>query len=146
MEVQNESLLQKVITSLVLEAAQRKPFLNLCKTRWAGRQDAYRHFYQAYVYLVKTLEIIGYGRHGDMGIDQDWSTKSKADAGSLLASLTRFESIVTFIVVYQLLSHLSGLAVKLQSRALDIVDAYSMVSNLWLKFHKIFETVRSQAV
>lgn len=134
-----DSLLQNVITTMVPDASRRKPLLDLCKTRWAERQDAYRHFYQAYLYLVKTFEIIAYRMHQDKGFSQqlmaaDWSTKSRADAGSLLASISSFENIVTFIVIYQLLSHLSGLAVKLQSRSLDIVDAYSMVS---VSFHLI---------
>ena len=128
-----DSLLTNVITTIVPDSSRRKPLLELCKTRWAERHDAYRHFYQAYLYLVKTFEIMAYGQHQNEGfsqelIDADWSTKTKSDAGSLLASISSFDNIVTFLVVYELLSHLSGLAGKLQSRSLDIVDAYNMVS------------------
>ena len=123
-----EGLLKNVIITLVPYASQRKPLLDLCKTRWAERQDAYRHFYWSYLYLVKTLEVIAHEMHHNKGFNEDlksshWSTKSKADSGSLLASLSSFDNIVTFVVVYQLLSHISGLALKLQSRSLDIVDA-----------------------
>ena len=127
-----EDLLKNVIITLVPDASRRKLLLDLCKTRWAERQDTYSSFYQSYLYLVKTLEIIAYGMHHDKGFNEElmsshWSTKSKADAGSPLASLSSFDNIVTFVVVYQLLSHISDLAVKLQSRSRDIVDAYSMV-------------------
>ena len=132
-----EELLKNVIITLVPDASRRRPLLDLCKTRWAERQDAYRHFYQSYLYLVKTLEIIAYGTHHDKGFNEElmsshWSTKSKADAGSLLASL------VTFVVAYQLLSHISSLAVKLQSKSLDIVDAYSMVVAYWNMNYELF--------
>ncbi|XP_071481265.1 52 kDa repressor of the inhibitor of the protein kinase-like [Diadema antillarum] len=59
-----------------------------------------------------------------------WSPKSKADASSLLNSLTSFEFIVTFNVVYTFLSHLAGLTVKLQGRTMDIIKANVEVSEV----------------
>jgi len=54
----------------------------------------------------------------------DWDTASRSDAQQLLASITKFEFIVVFLTVYQYLSHLAGITVKLQKQALDILEAY----------------------
>ena len=43
---------------------------------------------------------------------------------------TTFEFIVVFMTMYLYLSHLSGIAVKLQRRALDIVEANEMISKV----------------
>ena len=51
-----------LLTSTIEEQSpsegRRKALLELCKTRWAARHDAYSHFYQAYVNIVKYLETI----------------------------------------------------------------------------------------
>ena len=54
-----EGLLSAVVTKGVIETSRRKPLFDLCRTRWAERHDAYRHFYQAYMFIVKALEWIG---------------------------------------------------------------------------------------
>ena len=105
---------------------------HLCRTRWALRHKAYQHFYQAYTYLVETLEMIGYRghieKHGDLY--SDWDTANRSEAQQILASITSFDFIVVFMVVYQYLSHLSGITTQLQSTTLDIIEAHSMVGRL----------------
>ena len=95
---------------------QREPLLDLCKTCWAERHSAYQHFYQAYVFIVEALEMIGFKHHlakyGNMY--DDWDSTSRSDAQQILASITSFEFIAGFLTVYQFLSHLSGITVKLQ--------------------------------
>lgn len=49
-------------------------------------------------------------------------------ANSLLYGLTNFEFIVVFLVIYQYLSHLAGIPVKLQNSSLDILKAYLWTS------------------
>ena len=74
----------------VVDPAKRKPLLDLCKTRWAERHSAYQHFYQAFVFLVEALELIGFKRHlakyGDMYAD--WDPTSRSHAQQVLASIT----------------------------------------------------------
>ena len=71
-------LLEVIIKQNVVNDTKRKPLLDLCKTRWAERQGAYHHFYQAYVYITEALELIGYRWHivkyGDTYAD--WDTSS----------------------------------------------------------------------
>jgi len=56
--------------------------------------------------------------------------KSKDDAAALLASLATFDFIVSFLVLYEFLSHLSGVTVKLQGQSTDIIKAYQEVGVL----------------
>ena len=58
-------LLELIIKHNITDDTKRKPLLDLCKTRWAERQDTYRHFYQAYIFIAESLELIGYRQHLD---------------------------------------------------------------------------------
>ena len=60
----------------------------------------------------------------------DWDTANRSEAQQILASITSFEFIVVFMVVYQYLSHMSGITIQLQSTTLDIIEAHSMVGRL----------------
>ena len=125
-------LLELIIKHNIIDETKRKPLLDLCKTRWAERQDAYQHFYQAYIFITESLELIGYKQHVDKygGTFADWDTSSRSDAQQTLASITTFEFIIIFLTIYQYLSHLAGITVKLQKRALDIVEAYEQIKEV----------------
>ena len=125
-------LLELIVKHNVVDPAKRKPLLDLCKTRWAERHSAYQHFYQAFVFLVEALELIGFKRHltkyGDTYAD--WDPASRSDAQQVLASITSFEFIVVFLTVYQFMSHLAGITFKLQKSTLDIVEAHEMITEI----------------
>ena len=53
---------------------------------------------------------------------------SRSDAQQLLASITRFDFIVTFVSMYFYLSHMADVTTKLQGRAVDIIAAHQMIS------------------
>ena len=61
---------------------------------------------------------------------KDWSTQTKSDAQQILAGITSFDFIITFLTVYQHLSHLSGLTVKLQGSSVDILQGHEMVQEV----------------
>lgn len=116
-----------------VHVTKRKAIIDLCKTRWAQRHSAYQHFYQAYTFIVEALELIGYGQHieeyeGDLY--SDWDTANRTEAREILSSITRFDFIVVFLIMYQYLSHLSGVTIQLQSTTLDIIDAHAMVDSI----------------
>ena len=139
-----EGLLQSVISKEVLHAEKRKPLLNLCATRWAERHSAYSHFYASYVYMVYSLEVIAHGLHQDKGYDHvqgNWASKTKQDASGLLASITSFDFILSFVTVYVLLSHLDGISKKLQSSSQDIFQAYEMVTEVTQVYRKLRDDV-----
>ena len=125
-------LIELVVSKGVEEERKRKALLYLYRTRWALRHKAYKHFYQAYTYLVETLEMIDYRRHIEKHGDlySDWDTATASEAQQILVSITSFDFIFVFMVVYQYLSHLSGITAQLQSTRLDITEAHSMVGRL----------------
>ena len=59
----------------------------------------------------------------------DWDYAGRNEAQQILASITSFQFVV-FVTIYQYLSHLSGITVKLQSKAVDIVKAHNMISEI----------------
>ena len=61
----------------------------------------------------------------------DWDSANRSDAQQILASVTSFEFIVIFMTLYWYLSHLAGITVKLQKRALDIIGMICEISQLY---------------
>ena len=125
-----ESLLIHIITHDEPESKRKKPLLNLCKTRWAERHDAYNHFRQSFKHIIACLEVIVHGLHYDKDLLGPWQHETKRRGSSLLAALTDFEFIMTVTAVYNSLSHMHGITVKLQSRAADIIEAHAMVQDV----------------
>ncbi len=136
-------LLELVVSNHIQEPSKRKVLLDMCRTRWAERHIAYQHFYQAYTYIVEALEVIGHRqhleRHGDLY--RDWDTQSRSEAQQILASITGFDFIVIFLMVYHYLAHLSGITVQLQGTAVDIIQAYTMISDIKHVYRKEREDV-----
>ena len=116
----------------VVNEERRKALIDLCKTRWAERHSAYRHFYQGYVFVVEALEMIAFRYHLEKygATYADWDYAGRNEAQQILASVTSFQFVVVFVTIYQYLSHLSGITVKLQSKAVDIVKAHNMISEI----------------
>jgi len=97
-------VLELIVRHNVVDEAKRKPLLDVCRTRWAEWQSAYQHFYQAYIFITESLELIGYKRHMEKygTTYSDWDTTSRSDAQQLLAGITSFEFIVVFLTVYSI--------------------------------------------
>ena len=126
-----EGLLLSIVQKSVMHPSKRKPLIDMCRTRWAGRHIAYSHFYQSYVYIVQALEVIAHGWHREICAEEFhscWDLSSKSTANSILTAITSFQFIISFMVVYQMLSHMSGITTKLQSTTIDILEAYGMVT------------------
>ena len=125
-------LLELIVSKGVVDKCKRKPLLDLCKTRWAERHTAYQHFYQSFTYIVEALEYIGCKLHlHEYGeLYADWDVNSRSDAQQILHGITNFSFIVVFLTIYQYLSHLSGITIKLQSRAIDVYEAFEMIEDI----------------
>ena len=104
-------LLELIVKHSIVNVAKRKTLLDL--SRWAERHTAYQHFYQAFVFILEALEMIGFKRHlpkyGDMYAD--WDPVNLNEAQQILASITSFEFIFVFMTMYQYLAHLAGISV-----------------------------------
>ena len=127
------NLLEHIVNNKLKDhPTKRKALLQLCKTRWAERHNAYQHFYQAYTFIVEALEMIGYGQHIEEhgSLFSDWDAENRSAAQQILSSITTFEFILVFLLAYQYLSHLSGITIQLQSSTLDIIEAHDMIKSI----------------
>ena len=146
-------LLSEIVTKNVHQENRRKALIDLCKTRWAQRHSAYQHFYQSYIFIVQCFEVISMGLHTENLSEHfataSWDHDTKGTANSLLRGLTDFEFIVVFLIAYQLLSHLSGITVKLQSayQKVDEVKSYYRETrkNIVSQFRVIYEQAERMA-
>jgi hypothetical protein len=143
-------LLCEIVSNNVVEISKRKPLIDLCKTRWAERHSAYRHFYQSYKFIVMAFEAIALGLHrSDLShnySDANWDPDSKSTANSLLHAVTTFEFITGFLIIYQYLSHLAGISVKLQSTTLDILQAFQEVDELKNFYKRTRESIQDDFI
>ena len=131
-------LLELIVKHNIVNVTKRQPLLDLCKTRWAERHTAYQHFYQAFVFIVEALEMIGLKRYvpkyGDMYAD--WDPAIRKEAQQILASITSFEFIVVFMTMYQYLAQLAGITDKPQRATVDIVEAHDMITEVGSFYRK----------
>ena len=69
--------------AVVLDIGKRKPLIDLCKTRWAVRHNAYSHFF-------KYISLLALGLYTDTCDEvfktAVWDSKSKTDASGLLTA------------------------------------------------------------
>ena len=125
-------VLEMIVSKSVAHEGKRKPLLDYCRTRWVERSIAYRHFYQAFIYITEALEMIGYRRHLDKygNLYADWDPANRTETQQILASITSFTFIIVFMIVYQYLFNLSGITIKLQRKALDTKEAHKMIAEV----------------
>ena len=82
-------------------------------------------------YVIDALESIRYDAHRDRvptELRDSWPHNVKTEAEKLLHSITTFEFITNFCIVYSLLSPLEGITTKLQGRCNDICSAHTLVN------------------
>ena len=84
------------------------------------------------MHIVTALEAIGYKKHYDEygELYGDWEAKVRSDAKQIAVSITSFNFLVVFLSLYQYLSHLSGITLKLQQRTLGIMDAHHRITEV----------------
>ena len=89
------------------------------------------------------MEAIGHDQRIEFQdtVFSDWGTDNRSSAQQILSSITNFEFIVVFLLVYQYLSHLSGITVQLQGTTIDIIEAYTLISATKEVYHKEREKV-----
>ena len=91
------------------------------------------HFYESFEYVMYVLEVTAHNLHHDDCPDQFygcWNTATKRDASGLLQAIRNFEFVVTFVIGYLYLSHMSALTTKLQGKSNEIFKAFTMVSSV----------------
>ena len=66
----------------------------------------------------------------------DWDPAIRKEAQQILASITSFEFIVVFMIMYQYLAQLAGITVKPQRATVDIVEAHDMIREVGSFYRK----------
>ena len=135
---ERNGFLSEVIKDQYYENIRKKPLITLCTTRWAERSEAYEHFYESFEYVVYVLEVMAHNLHHDDCPAQFygcWNAATKRDASGLLQAITNFQFVVTFVIGYLYLSHMTAVTTKLQRKSNDIFKAFTMTRNnhLWTK-------------
>ena len=78
--------------------------IGLCKTCWAERDIAFEHFYLAYPFIVKALEIINGTCQGIETYPDDikvgWETEARRDATAHFNALCNFGNLIGAVALY----------------------------------------------
>lgn len=91
-------VLELIVTHNVVNQTKRKPLLDSYKAHWAKQHSAYKHFYQAIVFIVEALDMRGCKHHlaKYRSTYADWNPTSFGDEQQILVNVTSFEFIVVF--------------------------------------------------
>lgn len=127
---------------------QRK-LKGLCKTRWVERFEAIDNFIDLTLAVVTMCDIIV---HPHLYQDDEqirtlmeekwsWDAETKTKAQGILSSLGHFETIVSLIVLKNVLHPLREITIKLQKRDLDIRNAYSLLDSVKLDMENLRKEV-----
>ena len=96
----------------------------LCKTRWVEQHTCYETFYE---YICLCLEaIVDPSAHTELNLNDvtwEWDSESKVIAQGLLQVLKSSQNIMTFLIAKNVLEKGNPIAVKLQKRDTDTVEA-----------------------
>ena len=141
------SLLEEIVSKSVMQTDKRKAIIDLCKTLWTMYHTTYSHFYASYVFIVKALEVIAHDLHHE-GVSElfpdGWDPSSRVRASAILNAICSFNFIITFLVVYKMLSHLSGITVKLQGSTIDILQALSKIDSIKDSYKSLRTNINEQ--
>lgn len=108
-----------------------KKLKDACHTRWVERINSYVVFLELLPALHLCLEAIVHPEtHPELGTDWTWDGETVTKANGFLFQLQSSLFLVAFQILLQVFQILQGLTIKLQSRAVDVVSAYKLVSHV----------------
>lgn len=91
------------------DMGRRAKLQTLCDTRWASRSDALFTFLSAYPVVVSSLEEL--------------ETQGDSRARSFICSISKFDFLVTLVVVENILQIVHPLSIMLQAKTFDLIEA-----------------------
>lgn len=118
---------EKIISEEENKASVTK-LKGLCKTRWIERHTCYETLQELFPCVCKCLDrILVPDEALDADEDWSWDRDTCTKANGLLSVITSFEFVVVFIVTKNGLHPLKGMAKKLQTNGLDVMEAYASI-------------------
>ena len=125
-----QRLLDKVIDG-VCPSVNAKKLKDTCKTRWIQHIDAYTHFMDLLPAILTTLQaMICPTDFSEFGTDWGWDGETVMKATGFVHQIESSTFLICFKILLECLSHLRGLTIKLQKRAIDVLYAYRQVSDV----------------
>ena len=106
--------LQDHIENLPVGTTSKTKLVNLYKTQWVVRREAFEVFGDMLPALVSTLEVISTAH--------SWSAESSKKASALLISITLFQFFMSLEVTWAGLGFIKGLTISLQGQSKDISE------------------------
>ena len=92
------------------------------------RQEAYSHFYESFIFIMRALKAIVYSLHKDEIFDickDGWDPTAKTRPSSNLNVISKFIFLITFLCVYKRVSHPSDITRKLEGSTSDILQTFN---------------------
>jgi hypothetical protein len=129
-----QRFLEKVIGVVTAGHSNKvQKLIGLCKTRWVERFEAFDNFVELSTSVLAACEIIQYPHlYTDqeqfaniMSENWNWDNDTRTRAQGILASLQKFETAVSLVVLKNVLQPLRGITTKLQKRDIEICSAYA---------------------
>ena len=106
----------------------------LCKIRWVERYICYEVFLEMHVVLVTFLDAIISPHEYPVLVSSagswDWDQDTIVKAQGMKSALSSFQTIAVFIITRNILGMVKSLAIKLQQKDQDVLDAYRMIDEV----------------
>ena len=109
-----------------------KVILDLCTTQWLINQEVDSHFYPSFIFIPNVLEVIvmAFLKIKFLTcLKMIWDPSSKVSALPILNVICTFKFLITFLCVYEMLSHLSGITIKFEGFTIHIPQAFNEIES-----------------
>ena len=120
--------------------SRKRKLPGLCKTRWVERHTCFESFYELYPYIIMCLQQIAQPEDDSWSWDKD----NKIRAQGLETRMRSSSHIIAFFVAKNTLEIVKPIAVKLQKREQDVIQAYSMIDSAIDEIHSLRADIENQ--
>ena len=108
-----------------------KKLKDVCRTHWIQRVDSYVVFLELLPAIHLTLQAMTCpNQYESLGTDWNWDGETVTKANGFLYQFQSSTFLVCFKILFEILSCLQGLTVKLQMQAIDVLYAYTEASSI----------------
>ena len=108
-----------------------KKLKDACRTHWVERIDSHAVFLELLPAVHLSLKAMVHPHlHEELGRDWSWDGETITKANGFLFQLQSPSFLVSFQILVQVLQILRELTIKLQMKAVDVVQAYKMVKKV----------------
>ena len=100
----------------------------LCKTRWVERHTCFEVFFVTFLDAIVSPHE--YPELVSSSGSWDWDRDTIVKAQGMKSALSSFQTIAVFIITKNILDMVKALAIKLQQKDQDVLEAYKMIDEV----------------